>query len=665
MLKKHFPGLHHRDRDEIGEKAVESHPSISGKLGHIWENHVKPAFPEALADLSITKNAIETDLTVRKDIHNVNLFPEIEKVAEVRRGLDLAPEEIAFLTKRKEHVRDHFAKYIGVDPAEVHPDDVPVVGFGGSGGGFRAMISCLGYCEEMKSTGLWDLLTYYAGVSGSCWALAAYYTFGKASWKRLIEHSKKCLSPYHPLSGEAIRKVLTVPDGLYVTLGPLVEKHRSGLHIVAMDLYSVFTTGYLFLHDDPNTQHSATGQETGEEIAGHHHSWYKWSSAQKHIESGAEPLPILTAIRHERPWKDWVDEENPFKEPDHTLEEHSGAQDAWFQWFEMTPFEIGSDELEAWVPTWGFGRPFSEGKSTMQLPEQSLALLLGLCTSAPAGPLSSYLSTIERNLPQNFLGNAIQDLAKGVSRLWGKEGTEKFQDHHPLHACNEHNFLYHLTPLPRGENRPPGLENSPRIHLIDSGMDNNCPTYVLLHPSRSVDVIINLDASSDVQKDTFPERVDQIGSRRGLKFVKRHDIKAGTNPSDPDRFKGLYAQIYDGTLCKRPEKVKDSYGNIVTNPPAPISRTECTMVYMPLLPNERAVPGYDPSTAKFSGSYNLVWTPEQVEMLVKVSTQNFRDGEETVRTALREAWERKRAKREGRGPAAAAAAAAAGAVGGA
>ena len=66
-------------------------------------------------------------------------------------------------------------------------------------------------------------------------------------------------------------------------------------------------------------------------------------------------LPILTAIRHERPWKDWVDKENPFKEPDHTLEEHSGAKDAWFQWFEMTPFEIGCDELEAWVPTWGFG----------------------------------------------------------------------------------------------------------------------------------------------------------------------------------------------------------------------------------------------------------------------------------------------------------------------
>jgi cytosolic phospholipase A2 len=228
-----------------------------------------------------------------------------------------------------------------------------------------------------------------------------------------------------------------------------------------MDLYSVFTTGHLFLYDDVDTQNGATGQEAAKEVTGCHHScWYKWSSAQEHLESGAEPLPILTAIGHERPWRDWVDKENAFKEPDHTLEEHSGAQDAWLQWFEMTPFEIGCDELEAWVPTWGFGRPFSEGRSTMQLPEQSLSLLLGLCAGAPAGPLNSYLSTIERNLPQNFLGNAIENLAKGVSRLWGKHSTEKFQDHHPLHACNEHNVLYHLTPLPSGQTRPPNLGNS-------------------------------------------------------------------------------------------------------------------------------------------------------------------------------------------------------------
>jgi phospholipase A2 len=66
------------------------------------------------------------------------------------------------------------------------------------------------------------------------------------------------------------------------------------------------------------------------------------------------------------------------------------------------------------------------------------------------------------------------------------------------------------------------------------------------------------------------------------------------------------------------------------------------MVYMPLLPNERAVPGFDLTTAKFSGSYNLVWTREQIE----VCLQNFKDGEAAIRTVLREAWEKKKRARE-------------------
>jgi phospholipase A2 len=168
----------------------------------------------------------------------------------------------------------------------------------------------------------------------------------------------------------------------------------------------------------------------------------------------------------------------------------------------------------------------------------------------------------------------------------------------------------------------------------------------MLHPERNVDVILNMDASSDVQKDSFQQRVSQIGYRRGLDFKKRRDIKAGTDTADPDRFKGLYAQIYDGAMVERPEKVVDSNGVTVKNPPAASSRRECTMVYLPLLPNERAVPGYDPSTAKFSGSYNLVWTPEQVDMIIKTSMANFNDGQVAIKEALFNAWQRNKYLRE-------------------
>lgn len=170
--------------------------------------------------------------------------------------------------------------------------------------------------------------------------------------------------------------------------------------------------------------------------------------------------------------------------------------------------------------------------------------------------------------------------------------------------------------------------------------------YVMLHPSRKVDVILNMDASSDVQKDSFPQRVSQIGQRRGLDFLPRHaGLRPDPDTADPDRFRGMYAQIYDGARVPRPETMVDSYGETVTNPPAPVADQGCTMVYLPLLPNERAAPGYDPSTAKFSGSYNLVWTPEQVETIIDTSRANFRAGADTVREAIREAWGMKRETR--------------------
>lgn len=370
--------------------------------------------------ISVSQAAIALEAAVTKDLSDVKRYPEVAHVAEVRRGIDLCTQETTFLIERREFVRQAFAKYLEVDQTLVHHDDIPIVGFGGSGGGLRAMITVLGFCDESKKTGLWDVFTYVAGVSGSCWSLAAYYTFGEVSMAKVIEHCKRRFSPYHPLSYRAIRELLAT--GAYATLGPLIQKRKSGLKTVAMDLYSVLTTGYLFLHKDPSLTPGGPGWDAKKEVAGYHSEWYKWSHAL--LQDGKQPLPILTAVRHERP-----------------LISNGVLHDSWFQWFEMTPFEIGCDELQAWVPTWGFGRPFEGGKSQMQLPEQSLALLLGLCTSAPAAHWKSYLVTVERNLSRGLIGSFVRLIANRIAWLWGKQRLKLFQMNHPIHACNEHNFM--------------------------------------------------------------------------------------------------------------------------------------------------------------------------------------------------------------------------------
>lgn len=612
-------------------------------LKSFWQNVIKAAFPEAIQDIKIMYGMSALKALVTLETKNPLVHPEIEEVAKVRRGLDLSPEELAFITKRKAVAKAAFVKYLNLNPDEVHPDDVPTIAFGGSGGGFRAMIGCLGYGAEMKTCGLWDCISYVAGVSGSCWALTAYYKLGQCSMEAVIDHCKTRLSPYHPLSGEAIRVMLSAPSGPKVTLGPLIQKRETGLDIAMMDYYSVFTTGWIFFQGDlvqhpiPSPYKRILGQG--------HRTWDKLSSLREHIDEGQEPMPIMTAIRHERPGETWARKDRPFEEPQQAAGVQVEPPDAWYQWFEMTPFEVGCDEIQAWVPTWAFGRPFTKGRSTMQVPEQSLALLLGLATSAPAAPLTSYLSTINRNLPTGFLGKSIRKVARGVTRFWGKKGTEEFENHNPLHACEEHNFMYQFSPDETGQTRPPGLENSRTIQLIDSGMDNNCPTYVLLDPRRETDIIINMDASSDVQKDAFQERVDQMGSRRALRFTKRRWNIPSQGPENNNRYEGMYAQVYDGTPCERPHLVVDSYGRSVTNPPAPAFPNECTMVYMPLLPNEGVIPDFDPSTTKFSGSYNLVWEPHQIDMLVQVCKGNFKAGEAIIKEIIYEVWQKKKRKR--------------------
>src|SRR5581483_11254450 len=82
--------------------------------------------------------------SVSKNMKDKSINPEIEWDAEVRQSNELCDEEKKFLNERKEYIKEAFAKYVGVGVEEIHVDDIPVIAFAGSGGGFRAMIATTG-----------------------------------------------------------------------------------------------------------------------------------------------------------------------------------------------------------------------------------------------------------------------------------------------------------------------------------------------------------------------------------------------------------------------------------------------------------------------------------------------------------------------------------------
>jgi len=101
----------------------------------------------------------------------------------------------------------------------------------------------------------------------------------------------------------------------------------------------------------------------------------------------------------------------------------------------------------------------------------------------------------------------------------------------------------------------------------------------------------------------------------------------------------------EGTLEKWDlDDYKVKGGVIYNERHVPLPDHPATLVYLPLLPN-RVQPEYDPSTAPFSSSYNLCWTKEQVDTIRKTGKANTHEGLETIRTVVREAYEKKKQAR--------------------
>ena len=84
-------------------------------------------------------------------------------------------------------------------------------------------------------------------------------------------------------------------------------------------------------------------------------------------------------------------------------------------------------------------------------------------------------------------------------------------------------------------------------------------------------------------------------------------------------------------------------GSEASSPPP--SNRPITIIYFPLIPNPKVGDGFDPSVEEFCSTWNFAYETKQVELLVELGKQNFREGEEEIRKVFRRVWERKREAR--------------------
>ncbi|CCO27046.1 hypothetical protein BN14_01079 [Rhizoctonia solani AG-1 IB] len=215
---------------------------------------------------------------------------------------------------------------------------------------------------------------------------------------------------------------------------------------------------------------------------------------RRFVDDGSYPMPIMTAIsRHMRQDLESREVETKKQErksygPTRRLRLRKEAEElesqARWLWFEWSPYEVGCDELGAWIPSWALGRRFENGRNVEKRYFLEVQPLL-------------------RDLPLpifNWLDNVLVEKEKDFDVI------------HPVPPSGLPNFVKGLEGQLR-YGSPDGITETKILRFMDAGAELNIPYYPLLR--RGVDCIIALDASADSQ-DLWFTRAEEYAARRGL-----------------------------------------------------------------------------------------------------------------------------------------------------
>ncbi|KAJ2752402.1 hypothetical protein GGI19_003853 [Coemansia pectinata] len=370
--------------------------------------------------------------------------------------------------------------------------------------------------------------------------------------------------------------------------------------------------------------------------------WTKLSAQRTAVDRGLQAMPIYTAVRH-------------FIGSNDNSTEQS-ASDHKYQWFEFSPYEVGSIDHGAWVPSWAFGRPMKNGREQYRVGEVHFGSILGAVASAFCASVDAMATEIYMAAP-TALRSAIMDPLldryerdTAVSHLIPPYTLfNPFYRTEDERSMNEH------------EQDMAELEAAPLLSLMDAGLENNMPFASLLRADRGVDMILCLDSSANIDIMPWFARAERWASDHG---VRRWPWGARPWASDPLRPTKIEAEMNSTTLRftkQAAEQIERRIKNdnvrcvVFDGPVAPSPATAkrekaepppISILYLPLMGNrEFRKPGFDPQTADFCTTFNHRWTAEQVDLLADLTTFNFNQELEQIRQAVKRAYERKRSYR--------------------
>jgi phospholipase A2 len=665
-------------------------PTIQENLADFMRPDWAKNLPENLSrlqrELSMAPGSLADEIW--KDAQNPENNPEIIRKASVRVSQELCDEEKEFRRARRVVTTRALAKYLGIPEEEVNPDDVPTIAMVGSGGGLRALVAGTGSLFAAHEAGLFQCVTYTAGVSGSCWLQALYHSsLGGRRFDKMVNHLKARLGTHIAYPPVAFEELNSAPTNKFLLSG-FVEKLKGdpNADFGIVDLYGLLLAARLLV---PKGELGVDNRDL------------KISSQRANLKDGGHPMPIYTAVRHEIPI---IEKLSPDEKATEKLSEEvkeKTKKEARFQWFEISPYEMFCEEFSAGIPTWAMGRKFKGGEDIPQenglrVPELKLPLLLGAFGSAMCATLSHYAREIrpivKGILPPNGF-NAIEEMME--------ERDDELSKVHPINPASIPNFCFGMEGrLPK--TAPESIVKGDHLQLMDAGMSNNLPMYSCLRPGRDIDIVIAFDASADIKTENWLQVTEGYALQRGIKgwpigagwprptdtpekaAADLHKAEISTVSETEDKLKEAKAD--DEKHVKEVDKVKSAEEHESLDAPkeddgdlgycsvwvgttqerehtdprtTPRSKSVAedwqlmepdagiAIVYFPYVANAK-VAGVDPVTSPYMSTWNFVYTPEDVDNVVALAKANFEEGREQTRRVVRAVYERKKKLREGR-----------------
>lgn len=501
-----------------------------------------------------------------------NMLPTSEQILNyagkynglIRQGNDLPQSEKSLVSNITAKVNNNFK------------NEKPVrVAFCGSGGGDRAMLSTLGFLLGAEKIDLLNKTSYIAALSGSTWILGSWLTSGQPL-TFIKEQLKSNLS----------LPVIRLNEGL--SSMPAIKKKEEILRLI-----KALTTKAVFEQD------IGPVDVWGCLIANHifrgvmepRISLRMTKTQIPNIETGNFPFPIYTAV--------------------------SGNLRSGYNWYEFTPIECGSTDINFWCPTWAFGRKMENGVSKKwrtptslingsdYAPEQTLGFFLGICGSAFTINIGEVIKLLKHDINDALEKKSavFQKLAKAVLQyLEDNASTTSVQ------SAKVSNYTYKINNSP--------IKDDVNIQLRDAGLHFNIPLPPLLRKERAIDIIFVFDASSNISTNPGGEII------AANNWANKHNVSL----PNFSKIEGLG---------------KESITVIDSDPQAPI------IVYMPMI-KDKALK-YTGAVENFNleaclkqdcSTFNFGYSQDQFEGLTSLTEQNIILNEEKIKDAIEKARQR-------------------------